>query len=405
MKFAILYIILYILFSSHLFNYVEWKYLGLSKLNYIFSSGLFFFTLIKNQRLSLIKCPLRKIVLLLFSIPLISVFIEQIYYQESLKEEISTYLLSLSFLIYFVFNYYNFSEKLVVRIIIALASIAFCIQIFQLMFPEKAIFGVYDYNEIASDNIALQRNDLFRFRIGTAMLSLFALYFFWTKMIERFTIFRTLFFLIFMISVYLYLTRQILIFTTITLFISVCMQSNNKLKLWAFSILSLLVIVAGVSYYDIIFKELVEISINDTYSVDQRLLSLKFYFNQSFDDLILFLFGHCHTQEYIYWQKELDLWSSDVGFIGELYVYGFIWVVLYFYTIYIILYKYRKVIPLYIRLFVIGTFLNSLFIFPYVSTVQSFVWIAILYLSEKYIVRSCRTFERNIPSCKKSLFK
>ena len=76
---------------------------------------------------------------------------------------------------------------------------------------------------------------------------------------------------------------------------------------------------------------------------------------------------------------------TDIGIIGQWFIYGLIWIILYVFMVFNIVIRYRKKIPLYIRLFVIGTFINSAWIFPYRREYEFFIWTVVLYISSIYI--------------------
>ena len=76
---------------------------------------------------------------------------------------------------------------------------------------------------------------------------------------------------------------------------------------------------------------------------------------------------------------------SDIGFIGEGFLYGIPWIILYFIVLYKYVIVYRNQLPPYIRLYFFGTFINSIMIFPYRSNIEAFVWLIALYIGGLYI--------------------
>lgn len=58
-----------------------------------------------------------------------------------------------------------------------------------------------------------------------------------------------------------------------------------------------------------------------------------------------FLFGNGHPDEMRYWGDFWGIWASDVGFFGELFIYGACWVLLYFYQVWLVLVKYKDRVP------------------------------------------------------------
>lgn len=380
--FQYLFIILYMLLASGCFNLLGWGESELPKLYYLFSGFVFLYFIVNIPIINKQRSPFKITILLLFIIPIISIFWEQIYWFEPLKEELTTFLLSFSFLIYFVFKNKQFKEKNIIGSFIVVASIVLMIQIFQSFFPDKAIFGIADSE---SGHIALKRNDIYRFNLLSYSVTIFVMYFFWSKFLNTFKVVWFLFFLIFFVSMYLYLTRQIMVASVVTMFISIFYMNNRRKRLYAGLSFLIIGLIFGIYFYEELWKNLVDDSLENTYSIDQRLLSMAFYMEKSFDDPILLFVGHCHPAEYLEWQPKLHFWASDVGFIGELYQYGLIWVMIYFFFLHRILKKYHNYIPMYIKLTLIGTFINSIFIFPYRNGFEVMIWVALIYISELYI--------------------
>lgn len=77
------------------------------------------------------------------------------------------------------------------------------IQIVQILFPSFAQFGLGD----TTKELEI-RNGLLRYRFTTIYYTTFALFYFWNKYIIRRNVFFLLMFFLFIISDYLYLTRQ-----------------------------------------------------------------------------------------------------------------------------------------------------------------------------------------------------
>jgi len=136
--------------------------------------------------------------------------------------------------------------------------------------------------------------------------------------------------------------------------------------------------------FDALFETLAAKTVKELNTHNVRWIALNYYWGKICGDPFSFLFGNGHltiVKEY----ARMRLNTSDIGFIGEMYHYGFLWVLMYGYMLYLILWKYRKSLPPYIRMYVFGTSINSLFIFPYRVGMEFMVWSSVLYLASLYI--------------------
>lgn len=241
------------------------------------------------------------------------------------------------------------------------------------------VFGLID----GDFDETFQRNGILRFYIGSYFIAIFCIYFYWSKLQGKLSCLKIVLFIVFMISMYLYMTRQIMLATLVTIGISICMMNKKKVKLYA--VIS--VVILGFllyQYYDVLFGELVNSYKQDQFTTDIRWKCMNFTTSQFLNNPSMMIFGFGHIAAEKSWASK-GYYMSDIGILGETFYYGIGWAILYVYILYKYVWKYGKIIPLYIRLFFIGTFINSIFIFPYRNNSEAFIWVCALYVGGLYI--------------------
>lgn len=366
-------IALFVLLESHLLNYRYWSsFFSLEFLRILPVVFLFFYML---KRLSFLKKKdvEKKYVFALSFFPLITIVLK-LFYDGSSGITISS-CMSLSFLVYFVFSYYDIDEKTILRFFSVIAIITALIQIFQQFFPEQAYFHSGVGHGV--------RNGLHRFFVGNNKIQIFCMLLFWTKLIKKVTIPDIFGFLLCFASMYLYLTRQIMVASIATMAISFLFVDNKKAKIYGFCITLAIGVVLFV-YSEVLFKNFIDMTSENTYSSDIRMEGVSFFLKQTMDNPVQFVFGHGYTRKEELWMSN-GFYASDIGFVGEMFHYGIVWIVLYFLMLYKHLFVFRKKIPHYITLYFIATGLISIMIFPYRNAVDAVLWSSILYISSLYI--------------------
>ncbi len=325
--------------------------------------------------------PYVKILMILFlSSACVNIFISENFWHNE-RSHIS---LVLVFLFYYLFYIYRISESDIIKIFTGIAVAIFFIQLFQIIFPQAAVFGTNDSGlGISKAGIADMRNGIYRFRLETYLLTLFCLYYYWNLLCIKINPRNLVLFSIFLASLYLYLTRQIMVATVIALGCSYLFIRNTRIKNHVIILIGVLVLILSL-FFDDLFGELFLQTKREITGRNIRFLSVRFYWNKICENPLTFLFGSWHP-EFLHKQLEKGLYPSDIGFIGEMFHYGILWIIFYFYSVYIMLVKYRQKLPLYIKLFVLGTFTNSIMIFPYRNYCEYFVWVTMLYLASMYI--------------------
>ena len=284
---------------------------------------------------------------------------------------------------FFIFYRFKFSEKMILWILGLYALTTVGIQLAQQIDPLFAIFGG-DPEDLRDVVLAEERNGLARFFVGSYHIQMLIMCFFWSRLLKTFRLHWAMLSALLVVSIYLYLTKQILVSTLFTLGISFFMIKERRVKILACALGIVCLVVLGIFWKDL-FGELIQDSKDDNFSHAIRFEFIEYIMEYNLTDLIGVLFGHGTTKP---WFAELQhrLYSpSDIGFFGESIYFGWIWALAYFYVIYRIMVTYRHNIPLYIKLFVVCSGVISIFIFPYRNRIETFNWICMIYICSLYI--------------------
>lgn len=296
---------------------------------------------------------------------------------------------SSTWLLYYIFKYHKMPEGIIIRTVTIVGLVMFCIQVFQVLFPEYAVFGIYDEEDIIKEGTVSEvRNGINRYKIGGHGVTLFCLYFYWQKLIYKVTKRNLIIFLIFLISMYLHLTRQVMVSCFVTLSLSLILVGKVDIKKYKFLIISItiaIIVAGGISFVKSTFADMAEETVNQVGSEDYvRYLAFQYFGGRIFASPLTMICGNGSSDE-VTEMSESGLYPSDIGFVGEAYYYGLLWIALWLYTVWVILYKFRKYVPLYLKMYVFGSVLYSWGMFPYPFPGTMFLWVSMLYISSLHI--------------------
>lgn len=391
--------ILFIVVMLNFFSYVNWDPTKGGQVRQVILWGIVLLFLYKRRSYYAIPTPFSRLVWLVMLVPFISTISKVFIYNESFYDLRITHLPLAVFLLFFVFLALKVKENAIIKIFTITGLALFAIQLFQTLFPDYAVFGVYAPDSEAAEltqDIAELRNGIYRFRISGYCITIFCMYYYWCRFLERMNIKRFLIFAVFFASMYLYLTRQIMAASMITLACSFMFRSSSlstKIK-YIGGILILGSILY--SYSDVLFGSLVEQTQEDTmYGDNIRMLTYAFFWEKITEDPLLLVIGHGFINEMSDWAEWFGFYQNDIGVVGEWFVYGIFWLILYAYVLFQFI-KYRKNIPTYILMYVFGTFLCCPMIFPYRVGYEFYIWACIFYISSTYVManRNNNTFQK-----------
>lgn len=374
----------FIFFSSDGLNKIGWNANLGRHVMIIFYIMLVIVSFLQRSKTSNAEMPMRKYVIALVAIPFLCI-ITRIDAGDMSFDTFTPYLSSLTFLVYFVLHEYKISEKLLTNSLLKIALIIFMIQVVQQIVPSVAIFGVSDPNGyFYNGEMAEIRNGLYRYRIVCFIISLFALYYSWQKVNERRNVKNVLVFIALAISIYLYLTRQLMFTSILTIACSFIFVKNRKGKFFLFLSVAIFLFVIY-QYSDVLFGELLTQTKDEDTTDNIRMLSLAFYWDKIIGDALSFLFGNGIHPQLQYWGIMYYFWPTDIGVFGAWFFYGFFWVITYLVLVWKIIIRNNSILPLYIKLLTFGTFINCFMIFPYSKSYEYILWAIVIYICDLHI--------------------
>lgn len=370
-----------IILYSHILSYSFWEATVGPKLMLLFSAITVILFVYMFSMGKIMNEYNKRIIYFLVFWPLFSMLVNYSTGVSSLESYRINVLMSFAFMTYFIYRRFNTTEQQIIVTLTIFGLITLAIQTYQQINPDFIFFGIigeYDggmYNHV--------RNGVMRFYVGSYFIAIFCMYYYWEKSLTKFKVIYLLLFVLFFASMYLYMTRQIMISSVLTILFSGFLVTNKSKKKIFFLLLSIIVAIF-IYYYDILFEQLVESYRDNTFTTDIRKQASDFIIDQILNNPIGSLIGYGHSKQEILWADK-GFYLSDIGFIGEGYLYGIPWVVAYFIILYKYVIKYKNVVPLYVKLYFIGTAINSVMIFPYRNNIEAFVWLIAMYIGGMYI--------------------
>ncbi|WP_300770754.1 hypothetical protein [uncultured Bacteroides sp.] len=345
-------------------SYVNWNYSIFSPITYIsyLLIGLSFIFTIKKYEIR--KYKFGNVVVMLATLPLLSLIPLCIFGSEALTHSVRYFLEPMVLLVYFLLLKKHINSDTIISLFLFWGTIIGCVFILQQIFPENAVFGVFNEKQMIesglTDNVS-QRNDLFRYRLDAFFyVSYFCCFYSWDKLQNKLTISNLVIFVFFLMSIYMYLARQILFIVLLVIITSIFVK-KFKLKI----LLPILLFGYIVYMYsDILFDSLLESAQDDISSDYIRFLSYSFFWDKSTDNPIVFLIGNGHMPDLeLNWGNNYGFFASDIGIVGALYYYGVLWIIAYSFMFWKIALYYKQ-IPQYLLMFFFALFINSILIVP-----------------------------------------
>ncbi len=379
------FIIISIALFSHFLSYSFWEQTIGPRILWLFSTFIFIGFIIKYKKFLKQKDANHAIVMCLVCLPIISALLNLLIKGYSINNFRTNFLISIASMAYIIICDLRITERRIINSLTIIGLITLFLQIIQQFVPSFVLFGLIGDSEFGEGYA--QRNSIFRFYIGSYFVSVICMYYYWTNLIlKKFRLINLALFVCFCSSMYLYVTRQLMLASALTFLISIFFIKSRKIRIRCFWLI--IIILTIILYnYDSLFGNLVDSYTSDTYTTDIRIKAISFFIEKIIDNPLGLFVGNGHTTEELRWASK-GFYLSDIGFIGEWYLYGIIWIVVYFVTLYKYVIKHGNTIPLYIRLYFIGTFICSIMIFPYRNSIETAIWIYVLYIAGQYVANS-----------------
>lgn len=384
MKTVYIVIILALLFVTQFFSYKNWNVtLGGQIANYI-SILLFLYVLYYLYKIRWHYIDIQ--IVLLLGTPLLS-YLSLVFYSHGDPVQIKNYLYPLACVaLYFVYRQNRIKESDIVIPYLIIGFAVLLIQIFQQLNLSSALFGLRTEEFMESyhtNDIVEIRNGIYRFRLDVTFYATFVgLYYCWEKYLYKQKTLYLCLFILLSISIYLYLARQIMFVSFAVVAFSFLLQRGmNRIK--SFLLVSIFLFILYV-FHDSLFGQLMKHASSDS---ELRMAEYLFFWGESTKNPIVFLFGHGYGNQLTEIQATYRYYASDVGVIGQMYYFGFIWIVVFFVSLISILYKYWHQLPLYINMFLITILFDSVLISPFSIPSHRFTYVTILYLCYYHVIK------------------
>lgn len=392
---AIILLIVYVVLQTRGFENINWNSTYGGWINNVVSLCLFGY--IVFSRPSGDQYHFRTLVLMLLWIPFLSIFNSWTVYSQSPTRSFIGMLSQSTWIIYFLLHKYKVSEATILKVFLCLALALATIQIIQQFTYPNAPFGTMSPEtmvEKQATEAAEQRNGLWRFRMHqNGYYTVPILFAMWVWARKKVSPKMAVCIALLMASIYLTLTRQVMFACILTIFCSMFM-GQKKIN---FAALSLGLIFIGVLYvnYDALFSKLAQQTQDDSNEDNVRLLAASLLWGESLKTPFTFLLGYgvadANSAYGIHMYKLstfLGVFTTDVGFVGQIFERGFIYVCVCYCMFAKVFFKFKRSIPTYVRMFVMFASMMSVMIFPCITPAQNIVWVMLLYVCDLHINKS-----------------
>lgn len=291
-------------------------------------------------------------------------------------------------LLYFWLKVNKFTKKDVLDVVLPLGFLYCSLMVIQQITYPKILF----YNPTPMDEIPeAERNGLWRIFISGWELGVFFCYykiydFFQTK--KKSTLIYSL---IGLLTIYLGLGRIGYLHCIIAIIIIYIKNGLNDIKTWfKFGIIGIcaLFVISNINLF--ISKDMIEMTESNLTSDDYvRALSYDYYFNESTSNPIYLLMGHGwpvsgannkYTKNIDYVQEELHWWITDIGIVGQLFLFGLINIIVMLSTLIKLIKK--SIHVKYVLAYILPSLLFWIIIPIYYTTLHLFILALLMYLTD-----------------------
>lgn len=394
-KIAFYAIISLIVLSTGGFEYVNWNptYAGWIS-NILYIGLLVTYMAMKPMRT---HCHFKTLVLMIMFLPFLSIINSWSFFSQSPIDSIKALLGQFIWIIYFLLHKYKISESTLLKVFLYVALFIAAVLIIQQFTYPDAPFGTRPPETMMEQGLfetAEQRNGLWRFRMHqNAYFTAPILFVCWLWLRQKMNAKLMILTIILMASVYLTLTRQVMVACILTIFCSTFM-GKKKIN-FTVLFLGIAFIAALYIFYDVLFSSLAEKTQDESSEDNIRVLSATYFWNESIKTPLTFLFGYglpAYGGQFASYMNELTtifhFYTSDVGFVGQIFEKGVLYVLVCYLLFCKTFFKNKTLIPTYIRMFVLFTGVMSVMIFPCINPATNIVWIMLLYICDLHINKS-----------------
>lgn len=381
---------------------------GFRYVNWPFGNSLFFISIILISFICFAKRKLYKngnfsgIVILFVILPFFSIFNSFTLFNQSIWVGIRVNLsASLVWMLYYFLHIFKVKETTILYAMLYISLFIVTVQIIQQFTYPNALFGVYSEETMKAEGrnaSASMRNGLWRFPIGINMyFTAPILFFLLISFLKNHKVTILMCIVLLYVSVYMTLTRQVIFavfLTTVYAFFLGKRSQGIQLKMWHFALLFVFILILFL-FRETLFGKLIEKTQSDANEDNIRLYAMSYFWDDSLKSVFTFLFGYGRAgnygEFYNYCEKlhSFGFFVTDVGAIGMIWRYGFIYVLCSYYVLYKMFYILRKIVPVYIRLFIFFTAVMSIMIFPFgAHHIMTMIWPLLLYICDLHIYKS-----------------
>ena len=322
------------------------------------------------------------------------------YFGQSPMESFIADLGAFTYVTYFILHYYKVEESTILRAILCIGLLIVIIQVVQQITYPKCFFGINsEERQMLTKELAEQRNGLWRFRMHiNGFYTAPVLFASWIWLQKKLNLSLMVICALLLVSIYLTLTRQVMVACLFAIFMASFIGNRKNKK--GLLVLGLLLLVGLYEYYDVLFSSLADQTKDDSTEDNIRILSAAYFWNESLKDVFTFLFGYgarATSGTYALLMQRLNtdfgFYTADVGFIGQIYEKGIIYVLVTYWFFVKMYFKFKTQIPLYVKMMILFCVPMTPMIFAMFGPIYYFVWIMLAYVCDLHINKSPLAFK------------
>ena len=392
-----------ILVSIDFFLFMPYENLGVNRIisSIIIVYLVFLLIFKRTEEDSLNNAFFKKEVALMAILPLVSAFSCFLYRGQPIMISLMAARFSLYWLLYYCLHKYQIPSSSIIKVLFSIAVVSSLIYVLQqITYPT-----IYLFNSLQSFDDVEIRQGFYRFRLFPLNPYIFfAFYFYLCKFIENRERQYLFFLLLFVIGIYLTLTRQLYFCIFLPVVFYPIFRDNNLGRKKLFGLISSLVLLFLVySNIGLLFgNEFVEMTEDEGNEDNIRVLAYTFYGLEYWVDNFNMIFGNGvaswgnseYGDEILSIEEVEGLYRSDIGIVGNFNTFGIVYVIAVLF-IYIKFFKNYNYIPICYRLLIIASIINL----PLACWMDWGLFMAIIfYLIDQEIIKQKQLYEEEYES-------